>query len=127
MATLAYRNSQSLNQHPRNLHRTELGPLHIHDSCVAWSICVTPSNGTVPSLLTASWKPTLHAGLPCPPENKGMSLVLWQLGYHAFLKPMKVCLFLSQEDGRVDGGGWERGGSEVGERSGRREARGGCG
>lgn len=35
-------------------------------------------------------------------------MVLWQLGYHAFFKPMKVCLFLSQEDGRVDGGGWER-------------------
>ena len=27
-----------------SLHETDLGPLHVFDSCVSWSLCKAPSN-----------------------------------------------------------------------------------
>ena len=61
-----------------------LGPLHICDSCVAWSIHGTPpmGAGTVPGALIGSWEPILYA------QPEGQSLVLWQLAIHALLTSM---------------------------------------
>ena len=30
----------------RNLHKTELGPLNVGDSCVTWAVCRATSSGT---------------------------------------------------------------------------------
>lgn len=45
-ANLAHGNSQSWNQQPGSPQGTYLGSLHVCDSCIAWSVCRTPSNGS---------------------------------------------------------------------------------
>ena len=45
LASLANGNLQSLNQKAGVLYGTNLHPLHIWDSCIAWSICRSLDDG----------------------------------------------------------------------------------
>lgn len=55
-----------------SLHGTNLGPLHVCDSCIIWSLCKAPSCEirTCPWPLAGFWEPVLHNGLLCPAGAK---------------------------------------------------------
>jgi hypothetical protein len=59
--------SQSLNCHPGSLHGSNLGPLHICYSCIAWSTPVTPQSRSrdFPVSFACFWDPINPTGLPC--------------------------------------------------------------
>lgn len=46
MADCANGRSQTLDQQLGSLHGTSLGPLHVSDSCVPWSVRGAPGSGT---------------------------------------------------------------------------------
>lgn len=60
------------------LHGTDIGPLYICDSCVAWFPCGIPNSGaeTVPDSLAGFWDPTPHNGLSCPALITGKEFIL---------------------------------------------------
>lgn len=84
--------------------------LHICDSCIAWSICRTPDNGSgaVPGALVGSWEPILHDILPCQPEYRKRCLFLQQLDIPCFADAHKRPLILFEWI-------WRRAGWEYGE------------
>lgn len=60
------------------LHGTDMGPLYIRVSCVAWSSCRVPKSGaeTVPDSLAGFWDPIPHNKLPCAALRKGKVFIL---------------------------------------------------
>lgn len=118
--------TQSLNQQPVSLQGTDLGPLHMCDSCVAWSICGTPGSRSraIPGALTGSWELIPYTGSPCPAWIQGKGLVLWQLDMLCLLMPMRGLLlsfWVDMEEGWTE---WKQRGG--GEGKGRKGGRGGC-
>jgi hypothetical protein len=60
--------SQRLKWQSWSLHRSVLGPLHVHCSCIVWHFCGTPNSGSwrVSDSCTGSWDPFPPTGLPRP-------------------------------------------------------------
>lgn len=98
ITNLSHRNSESLNQQPGNLPGTDLGPLHICDSCKAGSTCRTSNNGSrgCPQALIGSSDLIPHTGLPW------LDSIQWEVlrviaTWYAILcwYPWEACSFLN--------------------------------
>lgn len=63
--TLDHGSTQSLDQQ-WSLHGTDVGPLHVCDSCVTWSVRL---------LALRFWEPVTCTGLPCPTLMQGEELI----------------------------------------------------
>ena len=69
--TWAHRSSQIPDPQPGGLHGTDLGLLHMCDSCVVGSICGTPNNGSRMSLVLWLALETLLLMLNCLNTGQG--------------------------------------------------------
>lgn len=86
----AHRLSQTLNQQLGNRHG-DLSPLHVADSCVAFSLCGVPSSGTrtVAKAQAVSLEPVFYSGMPSPTLMPGGGACsCCNFIYHVLLIPM---------------------------------------
>jgi hypothetical protein len=112
--TWTHRGSQRLNCQPESLRGTDLGPLLMCNSCVAWSSCGTSTSrsGAVSDSLACFWDPFPLTGSPYSASIEEDAPRLTATVYpRADCYPWKASPFLKRKrGGGVGGGAWRKGG-----------------